>query len=210
MLSIGDQAPNFSGDDTQGSGTFTLSDHTGQVVVVAFNGISWCGPCRFEAPLLQELWVEMQPQGVKFVMVSVGEDLADFTAGLASFGITMPALYDSSIAVEYDVAAVPQLFILDRDLRVFQIHTGASPPADELKDRLRTDIIAALGWPTSDQVMGCIYEIARRLGIVFLFGSLIGWKRKPKKSGQTERPTAPGEPQQSTQGTGDFDYLLAS
>ena len=190
MADIGDQAPNFSGDDVQGGGTFSLSDHAGQVVVVAFNGISWCGPCRFEAPILQELWVEMEPLGVQFVMISVGEDVAAFTAGLASFGITMPALWDAAIATAYGVPLVPTLFILDRDLQVFQIHVGAGPPADELKESIRSDILTAQGWPTKDQMMGCLYEIARKLGIVFLFGGLFGWKRKPKISGKTETPAA--------------------
>jgi peroxiredoxin len=186
MLDIGDQAPDFSGDDVQGGDTFTLSDHAGQVVVVSFNGLSWCGPCRDEAQVLQELWVEMEPAGVQFVMISVDEDVADFTANLANFGITMPALSDPAIVSAYDVSAVPILYILTRDLKVFQIHRGAGPTLDVMKESIRSDILAALGWPTSDELMGCFYEIARRLGIVFLFGGLLGWKRKPKISGKTE------------------------
>ena len=121
-------------------------------------------------------------------MLSVGEGTAAFTAELENFGITMPALWDDAIASAYDVQSVPIVFILDRNLQVFQIHTGAGGPSDELKESIRSDIFSAQGWPTPDQVKGCLYEIARKLGIVFLLGGLLRWPRKPKISGKSETP----------------------
>ena len=38
MLGIGDTAPDFSGQDIVSGGTFTLSDHFGKVIVLAFIG----------------------------------------------------------------------------------------------------------------------------------------------------------------------------
>ena len=36
MPSVGDPAPNFTGNDFINGGTFTLSDHSGEVIVLAF------------------------------------------------------------------------------------------------------------------------------------------------------------------------------
>lgn len=36
MAGIGDPAPDFSGDDFINGGTFTLSDHTGEIILLAF------------------------------------------------------------------------------------------------------------------------------------------------------------------------------
>lgn len=39
MVQIGDNAPDFSGQDVISGNTFTLSDHFGKVIVLAF--VSW-------------------------------------------------------------------------------------------------------------------------------------------------------------------------
>ncbi len=36
MPSIGDPAPNFTGHDFINGGTFTLADHTGEVILLSF------------------------------------------------------------------------------------------------------------------------------------------------------------------------------
>lgn len=36
MLNVGDPAPNFSGNDFINGGVFTLSDHQGEAILVAF------------------------------------------------------------------------------------------------------------------------------------------------------------------------------
>lgn len=52
---------------------------------------SWCGPCRRELPMLQALSVNLKPQGVDVVLVSVDEakDEAKALAFLKDNGITL-------------------------------------------------------------------------------------------------------------------------
>jgi thiol-disulfide isomerase/thioredoxin len=52
---------------------------------------SWCGPCRRELPMLQALAVNLKPQGVQVVLVSVDtpKDEAKAAAFLANNSITL-------------------------------------------------------------------------------------------------------------------------
>ncbi|HXK19700.1 MAG TPA: TlpA disulfide reductase family protein, partial [Polyangiaceae bacterium] len=52
---------------------------------------SWCGPCRREVPMLQALSVNLKPQGVQIVLVSVDEpkDEAKALSFLKDNGITL-------------------------------------------------------------------------------------------------------------------------
>jgi thiol-disulfide isomerase/thioredoxin len=62
---------------------------------------SWCGPCRRELPMLQALSVNLKPQGVDVVLVSVDDpkDEAKAASYLKDSGITLESyLVDGSIA----------------------------------------------------------------------------------------------------------------
>ena len=52
-LNEGDEAPDFTAD-LAGGGTFTLSDHKDEVVLVNF-WATWCGYCIDEMPALEKL-----------------------------------------------------------------------------------------------------------------------------------------------------------
>jgi hypothetical protein len=95
----------------------------------------------------------------------------------------MPVVDDPTIPEWYGAEAVPFTFVLDRDLRVANIQRGAS--VEPLVDRdLLIEAIINAGWPTAGQKMGCIYEIARRLGIWFLPGKI---RRSSKIKSKTLR-----------------------
>jgi len=141
MPGVGDPAPPFSGDDFLSGQAFSLADRHGEVVLIAFNGISWCGPCKFEAPILQSLWEEFQDgyfaPRVQFVMISTWDDLALLPSALQQYGITMPVLTDSSIAGLYEVTAVPRLFLVDTEGKICATKLGAGPPESAVRDEIR-------------------------------------------------------------------------
>jgi len=122
--------------------THALSDYAGQMVLLIFSRPSWCPPCKFEAPVLQELWntfskVACQPR-TQFLMISVNETEQSYKTAVQSFGITFPALFDTGgiITNLYGVQAVPTLFIIDTEQKICNTHVGASPPADALADEI--------------------------------------------------------------------------
>lgn len=62
---------------------------------------SWCGPCRRELPMLQALSMNLKPQGVDVVLVSVDEpkDEAKAVSYLKDNGITLKSyLVEGSVA----------------------------------------------------------------------------------------------------------------
>ncbi len=142
MPNVGDPAPLFSGIDILTNTTFSLADHKGKCVLVAFHGVTWCSPCQFAVPLLQEVWTEYGQANlpVQFVVVSVNESPSP--AALQQLGITMPWLIDPSIPSLYEVGtSVPKYFFLDPDLKIGKIQSGLfSNDPEGQKDGIREAI----------------------------------------------------------------------
>jgi peroxiredoxin len=142
-LSVGDPAPLFSGTDVLTDAEFSLAEHEDKCVLIAFHGITWCAPCTFAYPLLQEVWEEYSSAGagVQFVVVSVNEEVS---AEMLP-GITMPWLTDQSIVELYEANSPPKYFFLDQDLKITHIQHGlfSNNPVHQ-KNGIRQHIDACL------------------------------------------------------------------
>jgi len=144
MPGIGDPAPPFSAVDVINNQTYNLADYAGQVVLVIFSGPSWCPPCKFEAPVLQDLWEvfskSVSQPTVQFLMVSCfgNETPAEFKTAVQNFGLTFPALLNpnQTITTQYEVDAVPTLVVVDTEQKICAKHVGASPPEDALYEEI--------------------------------------------------------------------------
>lgn len=115
-------APDLVGDTLDG-GTFRLSDHLGEVVVLNV-WASWCAPCRAEAPELQALWEEFQGQGVQFVGLDTRDTAAAALAFIDAYGITYPNVIDTDgrlqllFSENLPPQAIPSTLVIDADGRV--------------------------------------------------------------------------------------------
>jgi thiol-disulfide isomerase/thioredoxin len=94
----------------------------GEVVVVNIWG-SWCGPCRGEAPALEQVAAAAAPRGVQFLGVDVRDDRQAAADFVRSRGITYPSLFDPPgrsllVLSGYPRNAVPSTIVLDRQHRV--------------------------------------------------------------------------------------------
>jgi peroxiredoxin len=138
MPDIGDPAPQFSAVDVITNQTYDLATYDGSVVLLIFSGPSWCGPCQFEAPILEELWQVFSQSAslpkVQFLMVSTGvqESPQAFKTAVENFGLTFPALLNpqQTISNLYQITGVPTLFCINTEQKICDIHGGAGPPAD--------------------------------------------------------------------------------
>ena len=120
-------APDFSLSARDG-GTVQLSSLKGQVVMINF-WATWCGPCRMEMPLLEQLHAKYEPLGFTLLGVNIERDSAAATAWLKGVPVTFPILFDTrnAVAEQFGVMGMPSSVFVDREGRVRYVHRGYKP-----------------------------------------------------------------------------------
>lgn len=129
----GGQATDFTLPLIGAEGEFSLSEQRGQVVVINFWG-SWCGPCRDEAPMLQQIYSEYKDQGVVFVGIAVKDIESDSIEYIEEFGITYPNVMDIGGKMEdvYRTQGVPETFVVNTEGEIIKFFF-AKPRESELR-----------------------------------------------------------------------------
>lgn len=131
-------APDFTLKSRSGE-NIKLSELRGQVVMINF-WASWCGPCRQEMPILDQLYQRYEPMGFTLLGVNVEEDSAAAEKVLREIPVSFPVLYDSKnqVSENYQVRAMPSTFLIDRDGKVRYLHKGYKPGyEDEYQQQVR-------------------------------------------------------------------------
>ena len=120
-------APEFTLPARSG-GNVSLSELKGQVVMLNF-WASWCGPCRAEFPLLDQMHKKYESLGLKLIGVNVETDVKDAERWLAQTPVTFPIVFDKENKVTgmYAVNAMPSTVFIDRKGNVRNIHRGYKP-----------------------------------------------------------------------------------
>ncbi len=130
----GKPAPNFTCKDRNGK-SISLSSLRGKTVVVDF-WASWCGPCKYIMPAIQEIHRKYASKGVVVLVVDTWDTPADCAAFLkANPQYTMPVLMDpagkneaASIATKlYGVTGIPTTLFIDKKGIVRTYAVGAHP-----------------------------------------------------------------------------------
>lgn len=129
---------NLSGQNVVGDGTLSVADYAGQVVVLNFWG-SWCGPCRAEAPALEQAAAALAPAGVRFLGINVKDTKDNAADFLASKQVGYPSIYDPSmrtlLAIKgYPASGIPSTIVLDRQGRVAHIWLKAIDDPQQMID----------------------------------------------------------------------------
>ncbi len=135
--SLSGPAPDFTLKTLSGD-NFRLEEHRGEVLFINF-WATWCGPCRQELPILNELHERYSGAGFKILGVNVDEE-SDGVAEMAKkMGLTMPVLLDntSKVSALYGVDAMPSSILVDRDGNMRYLHRGYKPGYE---DDYRTQI----------------------------------------------------------------------
>ena len=132
-------APDFTLKSTDGE-NLKLGELRGQVVLVNF-WASWCGPCRQEMPLLDQIYSQYKALGFTVLGVNVDEDVAQANMLLKKVQVSFPVVYDTANKVSelYQVSGMPTTVIIDRDGNMRYRHEGYLPGyEDTYQQQVRT------------------------------------------------------------------------
>lgn len=119
-----DAAPDFTLKNDAGE-NIRLAEQRGKVVMLNF-WASWCGPCRQEMPLLDDMSKRYTKAGFVLYGVNVEKDVTDAKKLLKELGTTFPILWDgdSKVSKLYQVSAMPTTIMIDKSGKVRYVNRG--------------------------------------------------------------------------------------
>ncbi|MDB6088931.1 MAG: thiol-disulfide isomerase-like protein [Gammaproteobacteria bacterium] len=132
-------APQFT-LGARGGREVNLAQYKGQVVMLNF-WASWCGPCRQEMPLLENIYKKYNKLGFTLLGVNVEPDSKAADDWLKQTPVSFPILYDkeSKVSKLYDGSGMPSTVIIDRKGNLRVLHHGYKPgDENEYLDSIRS------------------------------------------------------------------------
>jgi peroxiredoxin len=124
---IGQPAPDFALRSMEGE-NLRLSEHLGEVVVINF-WATWCGPCRQEMPLLDDLYAKYKLAGMTLLSVNIDESSERAAEMAHTLKVSYPVLFDDrqDVSRAFEVNAMPLTVMIDREGVVRQVFEGFKP-----------------------------------------------------------------------------------
>jgi peroxiredoxin len=124
---IGQPAPDFALRSFRHDNV-RLSEHLGEVVVINF-WATWCGPCRQEMPLLDEIYNKYLRAGLVMFSVNIDEQREPAAEMAHTLKVTYPVLFDErkDVSRAYQVGTMPVTVLIDRAGVVRYVSEGYKP-----------------------------------------------------------------------------------
>jgi thiol-disulfide isomerase/thioredoxin len=113
-------------------GHFRAAQAEGQVVLIYW-WASWCPYCAEQTPLMQKLWDEQRPRGLKMLGLSIDKREEDARRYLAQRGYTFPTGITTPAidrVLPRPSKALPMTLVRGRDGRVVMAEKGQLFPED--------------------------------------------------------------------------------
>ena len=107
---------------------------------------SWCGPCKDEAPFLQETYERHRKQGLVVLGVDVEDLRRDARHFMSRYGITYPNVRDGRKATigKWGVTGYPETFFVDRRGRLVGERIQGGADLDHNQEAFRRGLELAL------------------------------------------------------------------
>jgi thiol-disulfide isomerase/thioredoxin len=124
---VGKPAPDFALRSLKGP-SVRLSEYLGEVVIINF-WATWCGPCRQEMPLLDELYGKYQLAGLIMLSVNIDENAEPAIEMAQTLEVSYPVLFDArkEVSRAFEVSAMPVTVLVDRAGVVRYVSEGYKP-----------------------------------------------------------------------------------
>lgn len=109
-------APDLTLEDLSGR-TVTLSSYLGKKVVILEFWATWCKPCRYMIPMVQEYWRANRSRGVELFLVNQQEsrERVDYYASAAKLEARVLLDFNGAAGSAYGVYGLPTLFVIDKE-----------------------------------------------------------------------------------------------
>ena len=139
-VSIGNLAPDFQLTTFTGD-NISLWGLRGKPVLLNF-WATWCGPCKFEMPFLQQIHESYSDKGLVLLAVDFGEkpDKIQKFMDTNNVTLTMPMPMDTDGKVTtktYLVGALPTTFLIDKEGIIRQKVIGAFANKEAIENELK-------------------------------------------------------------------------
>jgi len=113
-IAVGDPVPDKVLPVLGGAGNGSIAEYRGRWVLVNL-WASWCGPCRREAPALDEFARRYRKRGVSVLGINVQDNSDDALAFLREYHLTYPQLRSvgNERSAAFGSSGVPENFLVD-------------------------------------------------------------------------------------------------
>lgn len=134
VVEAGEQAPNFMLETLSGEKA-QLKDFRGKGVLLNFWG-TWCKPCKYEMPHLQEAYENYKDKGVVVVAVDIRESKLAVQTFADRYNLTFPMLLDREGEVTentYVVGRIPSTYLINSKGKVIEKKVGPFQSVEDVE-----------------------------------------------------------------------------
>jgi len=127
-------ALDFTLEDMNGN-KVSLSDYKGKNIFLNF-WASWCGPCKYEMPFIEQLSQENKDSDLVIVTVNLQESKDVVSKFMTENKYTFPVWLDSqgAVANQYGVSGIPLSLMINKDFKIIAAHEGYMKDYEMLKE----------------------------------------------------------------------------
>ena len=121
------------------SGSIALEAYQNQVVFIDF-WASWCVPCKYSFPWLNQMQERYGEDGFKVIGINVDKDKAMAAKFLERVPATFDIAYDpeGEVADLYSLKVMPSSYLIDRDGNLVHAHKGfKTSDGSRMEDMIR-------------------------------------------------------------------------
>ena len=113
--------------EARDGGSIRISQLKGNVILINF-WATWCGPCRMELPLLQDLYNRYSDRNFTVLAVSVDDDRGRVAPFLKAHNLTLPIYFGHPEETSAMIArGIPTSFIINPSGDLEKIFVGFEP-----------------------------------------------------------------------------------